>query len=98
MKIIPDPKGFGERYFAEEPGKKVYAVDAYMTLCKCFKVEAADADEAEAKVKAKIIETLRNCEETDIGHKLSDMGFGDAEEMDVNPSGEADENGDINYY
>jgi len=98
MKIIPDPKGFGDRYFAEEPGNKVYAVDVYMTLCKCFKVEAANEDEAEEKVKARIVETLSGCEETDIGHKLSNMGFGDAEDMELKASGEADENGDINYY
>lgn len=40
------------RYFPEDPGNKVFAVDVYVTVCKCVKVEAKDESAAEKAVNA----------------------------------------------
>ena len=97
MRVVKDPSGYGERYFADDPSKKVYAVDAYMTLCKCFKVEAKDDDEAEEIVRKTITDALKGCEDVDTGRILANLGFSDAEEMELSVSGEANVEGDIEY-
>ena len=88
-----------ERYFPDNPKNKVYAVDVYVTMCKCVKVEAKDADKAYAKIEKIVEDGLNSCCG---GHEtcqwLQDNGFHDAEEIDLRVSGEADKNGDIGYY
>ena len=97
MRVVEDPSGFGERYFADDPDKKVYAVDAYMTLCKCFKVEAKDGNEAKEIVQKTIVDALKVGEDVDTGRILADLGFSDTEDMELSVSGEANVEGDIEY-
>lgn len=86
------------RYFPETPGNTVFAVDVYVTVCKCVRLEAADAAAAEAEAQ-KYVEGLRKGRtDAEFVKKLSDEDFQDAEEQEVKASGEADETGDIEYY
>ena len=86
------------RYFPETPGNTVFAVDVYVTVCKCARLEAADAAEAEAGAR-KYLDGLREGRtDREFVEKLSSEGFQDAEEQEVKASGEADETGDIEYY
>lgn len=81
-----------------DPGNTVFAVDVYVTVCKCVKLEAADAGAAEAEAH-KYVEGLRKGRtDAEFVRKLSDEGFQDAEEQEVKASGEADETGEIEYY
>jgi hypothetical protein len=86
------------RYFPDDKGNKVFAVDAYVSLCKCIKVEAKDEDEALAKVNAMIDSMLKGVDEMEVGTVLSVNGFFGAEDLETRVSGEADENGEIEYY
>lgn len=92
-------KGIADvRYFPETPGNTVFAVDVYVTVCKCVKLEAADAAAAEAEAR-KYVDGLREGRtDKEFVGKLSVEGFQDAEEQEVKASGEADETGDIEYY
>ena len=88
-----------DRYFPDNPANKVYAVDAYVTVCKCMKIEAASKAEAERDAEAKMLSLVfsqRN--DADMIRALADMGFQDAEETEYKVSGEANENGEIEYY
>ena len=86
------------RYFPETPGNTVFAVDVYVTVCKCVRLEAADAAEAEAGAR-KYLDGLREGRtDREFVEKLSSEGFQDVEEQEVKASGEADETGDIEYY
>ena len=87
-----------ERYFPDDPKNKVYAVDTYVTVCKCIKVEAANEDEADKKAQAYVAGLIKHRTDTEFIHALADEGFQDAEGNEYRVSGEADENGDINYY
>ena len=87
-----------ERYFPDDPKNKVYAVDVYVTVCKCIKVEAADKCEADRKAADYITELLRHRTDAEYIHALANDGFSDGEELETRVSGEADENGDIQYY
>lgn len=88
-----------EVYFPEAEGNKVYAVDVYVTVCKCMKVEAKDEDEAIAKASARLSsKCIRNKYDAEMIRALADEGFQDAEETEFKVSGEADENGEIQYY
>ena len=86
------------RYFPDCPTNKVFTVDAHVALCKVFKVEAATSEEAESLVRSSIEDMLRGVEEMEAGHVLEENGFHDCEDVDVKASGEADVNGDIEYY
>ena len=88
-----------ERYFPDDPKNKVFAVDVYVTLCKCVKVEAKDKADAKRKAKEIMLAKLQDCwtpaEETSV---LRDMGFEGCDEVEYKTSGEADEQGEIQYY
>lgn len=87
-----------ECYFPDDPKNKVFAVDTYITVCKCVKVEAKNKAEAHRKVEAYVVELLRNRPDAEYIRALADEGFGDAEELETRVSGEADEQGEIQYY
>lgn len=86
------------RYFPETPGNKVFAVDVYVTVCKCVRLEAADAAAAEAEAGKYLAGLREGRADREFVEKLSSEGFQDAEEQEVKASGEADETGDIEYY
>lgn len=87
-----------ERYFPDDPENKVFAVDVYVTVCKCLKVEAKDEDEAERKAGNYIADLARYRTDAEYIRALADEGFSDAEGLETRVSGEADENGEIEYY
>lgn len=87
-----------ERYFPDDPKNKVFAVDAYVTVAKCFKVEAHDKKEAEAVVRNMIDVEMLHCDESQSCARLGDMGFHYADEYECACCGEADGDGEIQYY
>jgi len=87
-----------EHYFPDDPKNKVFAVDVYVTVCKCVKVEAKDEADADRKAKAYVADLFRHRTDAEYIHALADEGFSDAEGLETSVSGEADENGDIQYY
>jgi hypothetical protein len=87
-----------ERYFPDDPKNKVYAVDVYVTLCKCVKIEAADKCEADRKAADYITDLLRHRTDAEYIHALANDGFSDSEELETRVSGEADKNGYVKYY
>jgi len=86
------------RYFPDDPKNKVFSVDVYVTVCKCYKIEAKDEKEAEAKAESELVDAGRGADDATYIHNLADRGFQDAEESETRVSGEADENGEIQYY
>lgn len=84
-------------YFPEDKKKKVYAVDAYVTMCRCFKVEASSADEAK-KIVDKILREGQNVPEEDTAEAVKELGLHFCEDWEEKVSGEADKNGEISYY
>ena len=86
------------RYFPETPGNTVFAVDVHVTVCKCVKLEAADAADAEAEARKYLAGLREGRTDREFVEKLSTEGFEDAEEQEVETSGDADETGDIEYY
>lgn len=85
-------------YFPETPGNKVFAVDVYVTVCKCVKLEAADADAAQVEAR-KYLDGLRDgCTDREVVEKLASEGFHDAKDSEFHVAGEVDETGDIEYY
>lgn len=87
-----------ERYFPETPGNKVFAVDVYVPVCKCVKVEAADEDAAIEAVEKYMDGLCRPRLDREFIVKLAQEGFQDAEEQETHVSGEAGEDGNIEYY
>ena len=85
-------------YFPDDPKNKVFAVDVYVTVCKCYKVEAKDKKEAEAKAESELVDAGCGTDDATFIHNLADRGFQDAEEYETRVSGEADEHGEIRYY
>ena len=87
-------------YFPEDPKNKVFAVDVYVTVCKCVKVEAKDAKEADQKASDYVGNLILCHRNTDAEYirALADEGFQDAEELETRVSGESDEHGEIQYY
>lgn len=85
--------------FPDDPKNKVFIVDVYVTLCKTFRVEAKNKDEAEAGV-TKFLQMARATEpdDTKFIQNLADSQFHDAEELDIKCSGEYDENGEEKFY
>ena len=97
MKIVNN--GSYDTYFAENPKKRVYAVDAWYTLAKCFKVEARSRAEAEKIVEDKIKKILCGALPSDGGRIAAEMGFEDCETFEVAVSGKADKKtGEIEYF
>ena len=86
------------RYFPESPGKKVFAVDVYVTVGKCVKLEASDAADAETEAEKYLAGLRKGLTDTEFVEELSKEGFQDVEEQEVKASGEADETGEIEYY
>lgn len=86
------------RYFPEAPGSAVYAVDVYVTVCKCVKLEAADADAAKAEAIRYLDGLADGRNDREFVEKLSSEGFQDAEDPEFKVAGEAGEAGDIEYY
>lgn len=84
-------------YFPEDKSKKVYAVDAYVTMCRCFKVEASSRLEAEEIVE-EMLRKGQNVPEEDTLKAVKELGLSFAEEWEERTSGEADEKGEIHYY
>ena len=97
MRIVNEGKP-DERYVAEGKGNKVFAVDAYVSLAKCIKVEAADAEEAERKVREQIEKSLTGVPPCEMGRVLTSLGFEDCEELETRVSGETDAKGELSYY
>lgn len=95
---VTSPNLADKRYFPETPGNKVFAVDVYVTVCKCVKLEAADADAAEAGAREYLAGLHKGRTDAEFVEELSAEGFQDAEEQEVKASGEAGETGDIEYY
>ena len=86
------------RYFPEAEGNKVFAVDVWFTVATCMKVEAKDADEAERKAEETLLAKLQGCTPAEEMSVLRDMGFEGCDEVEYKTSGEADEQGEIEYY
>lgn len=87
-----------EHYFPDDPKNKVFAVDTYVTVCKCVKVEAKNKAEAHRKAEAYVAGLFRNSTDAEYIRALADEEFQDAEGLETRVSGEADEHGDIQYY
>lgn len=87
-----------ERYFPDDPKNNIFAVDAYVTVGKCFKVEAHDKNEAEDIVRKMIDAEMLHCDESQSCARLGDMGFHYADEYECACSGEANSDGEIQYY
>ena len=96
MKVVNTK--FGEKYFPDDPKNKVYAVDVWYTLAKCFRVEASSRDEAERMVRETIEERFGNALAGQAGHVAADMGFDDGEEYETKVSGEYGKDGEPEYY
>ena len=86
------------RYFPEDPGNKVYAVDVYVTVCKCVRVEARDESAAEKAANAYMDGLCESRVDREFIERIAQEGFQDAEEQEVKVSGEAGEDGSIEYY
>lgn len=87
-----------ERYFPSRKGYRVFAVDTYVTLCKCMKVEALSREGAEDIAQSEIVDGVFCHDDACAIKTMADLGFQDAEEMEFKASGEANENGEIEYY
>ena len=97
MRIINEGKP-NVRYVAEGKGNKVFAVDAYVSLAQCIKVEAADAEEAERKVREQIKKSLTGVPPCETGRVLASLGFEDCEDFETRVSGKTDAKGELSYY
>lgn len=86
------------RYLPEVKGNKVFAVDTYVTLCKCIKVEAKDEDAAIAEVEGMVAKMLNGCSGAMAAQILGEEGFEDCDECETRVSGEANADGEIEYY
>lgn len=87
-----------ERYFPDDPKSKVYAVDVYVTVCKCVKVEAPSKKRADELARSYVAGLFKHRTDAEFVCKLASEGFQDAEELETRVSGEADEHGEIQYY
>lgn len=85
------------RYLPEDPNNKVFAVDTYVTVAKCIKVEAKDEEEAKRLVEDMLNSSALNLLEGEDCRALADMGFHGADELETQVSGSVDENGEIQY-
>lgn len=85
-------------YLPDDPQNKVFAVDTYITVAKCIKVEAKDGKEAKRLVKDMLTSSALVLADGEDVRTLADMGFHFADELEMKVSGSADKNGDINYY
>ena len=97
MKILNENSD-NEKYLSDNPENKVFAVDTYVNLVKVLKIEAATKDEAEEKAIEYVKSLLQGVDEMETGRVLANDGFHDCEDIEPRVSGEADGNGDIQYY
>ena len=83
---------------AYKSGRHIYAVDAYVSLAKCYRVEAESEEEAEKKVQEMVMDILnRPSPEAEEG--LLSSGFQNCDDIDeLRVSGEETVDGDIEYY
>lgn len=96
--MITKKSKFGyDLYFPEDKKKKVYAVDAYVTMSRCFKVEASSAEEAE-RIVDEMLRKGQNVPEENTAEAVEELGLSFAEEWEEHTSGEADKKGEICYY
>lgn len=87
------------RYFPDDPGNKVFLVDAYITVCRTFRIEAKDRDEAVDKVQRRLSREVYNTpNDAEFIRNIADAQFHDAEELEVKCSGECDGNGEEKFY
>ena len=84
-------------YLPDDPKNKVFAVDTYVTVVKCIKVEAKDEEEAKRLVEDMLNSSALNLLDGEDCRALADMGFHGADELETRVSGSADENGEIQY-
>lgn len=87
-----------DRYIPTDSNNSVFAVDVYVPLAKCIKIEAKTKEEADAKVRKAVTDALAHVDEMEVGNVLSSMRFHGCDDIDTTVSGEADENGEIGYY
>ena len=86
------------RYLPEVKGNKVFAVDTYVTLCKCIKVEAHDETAAVDAVGDMVAKMLKGCTGAMGAQRLAEEGFEDCDDYETRVSGEANADGKIEYY
>lgn len=84
-------------YLPDDPKNKVFAVDAYVTVCKCVKVEAPDEESAEKIVSDMICQDIYSQPSGEDTKALYELGFDTCEDDEVRVSGVANENGEIEY-
>ena len=77
--------------------KTLYAVDAYVTFAKCFRVEAKSRKDAIAKVES-VMECLFSAPEETDADMLKALGFHYADDCEIKVSGKADRTGEIAYF
>ena len=87
-----------ERYFPDDPGNKVFAVDVYVTVAKCVKVEAADKDAAVKMAADQVSGMASGLTDREFLCRLADDGFQCEDGVETMAAGEAGEDGDIKYY
>ncbi len=68
---------------------KRYAVDVHLDIARCYEVEAESQDEAEHHVRELVFAK---------GFNPLKEGFEQTEDYEVTCSGEADENGEMEYF
>ena len=79
-------------------GRHIYAVDAYVSLAKCYRVEAESKEEAEKKVQEMVFDIL-NHPSPEAEEGLLSNGFQNCDEIDeLRVSGEETVDGEIEYY
>lgn len=84
-------------YLPDDPKNKVFAVDTYVTVVKCIKVEAKDDEEAKRLVEDRLNSSVLNLFDGEDCMALANMGFHGADELKTRVSGSTDENGEIHY-
>lgn len=95
---MSDIKPDAGHYFPVDPKNKVYAVDVWVTVAKCLKVEAKNREEAEEKAEKFVVENFLSKPTPMVMHLLNTAGFEATEDAEFHVSGEANENGEIEYY
>lgn len=82
----------------DNPKNKVYAVDVYATVARCFAIEASSEDEARGKAEELFNERMHGLGAMQALNELRDMGFEDTGDNEFTVSGECDSDGEIEYY
>lgn len=87
-----------DKFFPSDSKNKVYAVDIFVDVSRCLKFEAASKEEAEEKAEEFMADKLKGCTSAEAIDELKSIGFEDSGNPEFKASGEADEQGDIQYY